>query len=498
MTSRLFVASAIALAALAAACNSGGGGNKPVVTAFQATPFALPVGGALVTFSWTATGADTLAIAPDVGAVTGSSHVATITQGGTYTLIAHNKHGDTTGTTTITVGAPMTITGVLRTLDGFPADGVIVTALGQGLVPVVTSTTGAFSLDGVVAPYDLLVVDSAAPVGTIYKGLTLQDIVLPVPIFSGGHLTAQSGTFAGTITGGATLPLPGTAKTDLSLWSPEGVQIQTTASLVNGTWSGSANWKGPLSTQVDIRVLQSNSPVAGQVTYSGFAARKSTITAGQNLVGQDLALAPVTTTTVSGTFQVPPGYLPQAPVPALVFDHGAGFGITDLIALPGVTTTTANWSQVFPVVPTTRLATLSAGQSPTGDEILLVSQPLPAAGTNVAVHVPIATHMLLPPTGGTVSSTTRFSVAAASGAINIFAIEGPTSALVIVTDRPSLSLSEFDLSEAGLSPASGAGGWAAFSIGDYVSIDELADPAAPVRDFFLSFPSTPYSVTFQP
>ncbi|HET7534835.1 MAG TPA: right-handed parallel beta-helix repeat-containing protein, partial [Candidatus Didemnitutus sp.] len=79
----------------------------PVITSFTASPRFLSEPGP-VTLSWNVTGADSLAISPAIGAVTGTSIPVTVSATTTYTLTATNASGQAIAATSVTVG---TVTG---------------------------------------------------------------------------------------------------------------------------------------------------------------------------------------------------------------------------------------------------------------------------------------------------------------------------------------------------------------------------------------------------
>jgi hypothetical protein len=97
--------------AAAAGCSSPGGGGGPdagpagpTIHSFTATPTTLPDGGGTVTLAWSVDDADSLAIDPGVGAVTGDSVDVSLTATTTYTLSATNADGTTTASIPVLVG----------------------------------------------------------------------------------------------------------------------------------------------------------------------------------------------------------------------------------------------------------------------------------------------------------------------------------------------------------------------------------------------------------
>jgi PKD repeat protein len=79
--------------------------SAPVISAFTATPTAINSGGS-TTLNWSVSGADTLAITPGVGVVTGNYVVVTPTVDTTYTLTATNADGSVTRSAAVTVSSP--------------------------------------------------------------------------------------------------------------------------------------------------------------------------------------------------------------------------------------------------------------------------------------------------------------------------------------------------------------------------------------------------------
>lgn len=106
------------LAVVLAACSAGtittnvgsdggpiGGGDRPVVSSFSATPDTLPAGGGQVTLSWAVSDADEVSIDQGVGPVTGTSVQVNVTATTVFTLTASNDAGATTRSAIVMVGA---------------------------------------------------------------------------------------------------------------------------------------------------------------------------------------------------------------------------------------------------------------------------------------------------------------------------------------------------------------------------------------------------------
>jgi hypothetical protein len=80
------------------------GPSAPTITSFAANPNVIQPGSSS-TLSWSVSGADSLSIAPGIGAVTGNSIAVTPTATTTYTLTATNAAGSVTQSATVTVNS---------------------------------------------------------------------------------------------------------------------------------------------------------------------------------------------------------------------------------------------------------------------------------------------------------------------------------------------------------------------------------------------------------
>ena len=78
-------------------------GSAPNISSFTAGTSNPVSAGTAVTLSWTATGASYYIVSPQIGAVRGTTTVATPSATTTYTLYATNEFGRTTATVTVTV-----------------------------------------------------------------------------------------------------------------------------------------------------------------------------------------------------------------------------------------------------------------------------------------------------------------------------------------------------------------------------------------------------------
>lgn len=92
---------------LGTACGGGGGGSEasaslPVIQSFQASPSTITAAQS-VTLTWEVSGADTLAITPGPGTVTGTQTSVLVSATTTFTLTARNSHGERQASATVSL-----------------------------------------------------------------------------------------------------------------------------------------------------------------------------------------------------------------------------------------------------------------------------------------------------------------------------------------------------------------------------------------------------------
>ncbi len=97
--------------------------QKPIITAFTATPNSLPFNGGSSKLEWQVTGADSISIDNGVGVVTGTSTDVNVTATKTFTLTATNSNGNSTKTVTVTVLQKPVIASFTATPNSLPIGG---------------------------------------------------------------------------------------------------------------------------------------------------------------------------------------------------------------------------------------------------------------------------------------------------------------------------------------------------------------------------------------
>ncbi|MBW6457325.1 MAG: carboxypeptidase-like regulatory domain-containing protein, partial [Trueperaceae bacterium] len=273
---------------LLAACQSAPPSVPPTIESFEADPPTVHAGQPS-RLSWSVTGATTLAIAPTVGSVTGTTQVyvdPSVTT--SYTLTATNAAGSAQRSTTVTVDASMTISGIVLAADGQPLPSTRLAV--HGLPETTSGPDGRFTVPDVSPPYDVTLFHASDPFSVTYLGLTLDDPVLVMvgPQPGVPHDVAVSGT----VSGGTNFPQPAGHLTRVAFGS-EAVRAETDADTNTGAFQfDHLSWLGATMLPGALHALQWRHDAGGlPVDYVGHGYRPLTLdTAVVAYLAQDMAL----------------------------------------------------------------------------------------------------------------------------------------------------------------------------------------------------------------
>lgn len=204
-------------------------------------------------------------------------------------------------------GSTITVAGKVLTGDGQPIEGASILIPGNGRQAVALDSTGSFSIEGVTAPYDVIVVQRALRSATVYKGLSRRDPTLPV-ITDAEETDGRKATLAGTVTGGST-PYNDDVPTNVEFVSANGssgTQVDP-----EGTYSTEVSWNGSSSITGSLFAIQleSSSPFLPPTGYLGYGRRDNvTLNAGTTSSAIDVAMNSVTSARLAGTITAPTDY----------------------------------------------------------------------------------------------------------------------------------------------------------------------------------------------
>lgn len=215
-------------------------------------------------------------------------------------------------------GGSATISGTVVDDIGQPVAGRIVLI---GPSSATTDASGAFTITGVVTPYDLIVIAPApTKFASIYTQLTRTDP--KVPDLSVSDSLPLVATVKGNLSGGAPFPTAPDVLTVVTWGSPEqafGGDYVTTSS-----YSFDVGWNGPATITGTVHALQwkidDNSTVTEYVSHG--AKSGVSLSNAATVSGTDLSLTAPTVDTVSVTASPPPDHEIFARNVVLTFDDG--------------------------------------------------------------------------------------------------------------------------------------------------------------------------------
>ncbi len=360
----------------------------------------------------------------------------------------------------------------------FDVHGVVIDAVGPALGAIVvvsgksvaTASDGTFTVSGVTAPYDAWVRASGSSHAFLYLGLHRPDPTLWL-----NTPATHTATIGGALSGGAGYPDPAGYATRVFAAAPE--ITDQYAPVSSSSYQGWLYWAGPSSITVTLGALQwSQGPSGLPASYRGYATRSVTISDGQAVLGQDLALAPVGTSTAFGTIAYPASYGIGGRALRLVIAGSEPLLFEDL------TPATADFAYFVPVIPGTGFELASIAWGPAGEFTESFSYGL-SAGKTASLSVAPAPSLSSPPKASSgVAAGTAFSWTPYVGGLHqlfIYPVAAAGPELTVFTQSASLPLP--DLAAVGLSwPAGTSFEW--WVKGFYSDIDALAGNPPPPFD----------------
>ncbi len=363
-------------------------------------------------------------------------------------------------------GPTVTVNGTVVNNVGQPSSGqTVVLSSGSFSKTALTDGSGAFSAQNVPTPYTATVVDSGGGLAVAYQGLTrtdptLTDIITPP--------STRSATVTGVLMGG-TYPEPSLATTRFIFASPDGVRDLGEPTSAN--YEAQVSWPGPATTTGTLYAIQIQNSlgVTGPASYLGYGSRgdvplQDTLT----LTGQDVAMSPVTSGTVSGTVSLASGYtLNQRTLQLLV----APRVVLDLYGSSNVSATT--FSYTTPAIAGTSVLVAAAANGEAGDYV--ATQAMVSANVSgLTLELPAAPALSAPPANATgVTTSTAFSWTAFPSGVYLFQVYASGSTFMVVTAATTASIP--DLTAAGLPlPTSARYSWDVIGFSPVTSVDALA------------------------
>ncbi len=351
---------------------------------------------------------------------------------------------------------------------------------GNGRQPVAVDASGAFSIPNVTPPYDIIVADKEHRVATIFQGLTLKSLTVPLEL----DLDAEQpndpehqATVEGTVTGEQ--PSSALASTSL-LFASAGTSMSGDVE-PSGSYSLNLDWSGTTSVTGTIYALQSerSSIFSPPSRYLAFGQRDNvTVSKDATLSAQDIAMKPVTNSRLAGSFTVPEGYalslitLSLAPKPASELNLGLA------LAPPS-----GAFDYAVPQIPQTTFSILAAASprdsQDNAAQTILFKRGLTAGSTNVSLELHAPARPAQPADAAKdVTRTTGFSWSPFANGVHVIELQEDKSEnqtpykVTILTSGTQASLS--DLSALGMDlPANTEFTWSVQGFGPMASVDAL-------------------------
>jgi hypothetical protein len=307
MTARLGFAGATLLLVFSLAC--GGSSTSPSLTVVPATltltagstpaGFTATLTGSTSTISWSLTGPGSLSAM--TGTTTSYTPPASVTVVTTATVTA--TAGSLTATVNITINLPptITVTGNVVAANNLPVVGATIII---GTQNSVSDANGAFSISGVMLPYDLIAL--SGKFGVVYQQLNLRT---PVTVVFPNLIPTlpKSGTVMGNITPTTNIGVAD-YQTFVAWGSPETTLfsdfdfVQT-----GGAYSLALSWMGPNSTTGNMHVLQMllDNTTDLPTSFPGYQVSSGLVVANSGTTTADMTMDSVTNASLSGTISVP-------------------------------------------------------------------------------------------------------------------------------------------------------------------------------------------------
>jgi|KBSMisStaDraftv2_1062788.scaffolds.fasta_scaffold01062_2 hypothetical protein len=466
----------VPLLCLALACgggsgnNNGDGGNNPslsisppsstVIAGGSPVNFTATLANTTGTVSWALSGPGS--IDPATGDTTAYTPPASVASATTATLTATS--GSLTASATITVNPPPTIT-VAGTVVNTSGTGVSGATVAIGSQHTTTDGTGAFSLAGVTAPYDAVVI---VPVGSrnaaiVFKGLTRADPKLFAIAVSGS--LPHNGTVSGGVTGGD--PLPAAADNTAVAWgSPE----VTDSSFFGTTWSMSFEWAGPAATTGNVHALQWTPTTGIPTAYKGYGVTTGVaVASGGSTTGVSVAMSAPAASTIGGSVSVPAGLTLGGKTLSIDFADGASF----TAGSDNSAATSFNYPVPTGISSTASVSAVAASSAAQSNTRV---RGIAAGSTGTAVNLLAPAVQSTPVANATgVTTSTDFTWTPLTGGLHIVLISSSSSTAPIYVLMTTGSTGRIpDLSSLGVVlPASTAYAWAILATGPWSSMDDL-------------------------
>jgi len=369
---------------------------------------------------------------------------------------------------------PLTVSGTVSSAELGAVSGAEVRI---GSARSTTDSSGHFNIPNVVAPYDLVVVLTAARAATIYEGLTRAD---PTVFVDAVSLSSQKiGRINGQISGGSP-PGNGTVETWVTFASSDPSVRHVTEPVDPPSFEYEVRWYGPSSAVTgNLRGLKFESSNGLASRFLGYGVNSGVRATAGETIDASISLSAVTWGTISGAVTVPGG--------VTLSDRLAGIRFPDGAILPVGSErapSSSTFSYLVPDVPGGAALVFASGFGPGGERVFVQVRDVPQAASNVQITLPPPVSALLPIDGATgIGTSADFSWTPIPGGNVVYTFSAfPTGggsnlpSFVIVTGATSVRLPDLSSEALGL-PSSVEYSWSVSATGPQPSVDSAAGPS---------------------
>lgn len=440
-----------------------------------------------VTVSGSDSGSVDLSISGLPAGVTGTFDPATLAAGATSSTLtlevdAGAVEGITDLTVTATQGSAAASADVQLTVSDLAVNGRVVGLLDVPMVGVnvaiqgtiaTTDANGAFTIDGLSVPYDLVVYQAGAePLAHVFAGMTTPTPeVLPYMI-----ATTGGGFPSGSVVGALPSAVPASHGVVACV---EGTSMPVygcdTANPTDTIYSTSATWASGPSAAFRVRALELEVDAVGfPVTYTGFGtSADDTVTNGGTTSAVDIVSYASTpgATTVTGTASPPAGFTLENLSGASRVSSNLVMPVFDAFDAGGLST---SFSVPLPNLGEGEFLLMARASSAGNASTYSWAGGLDGSST-VSLPLPAPPPQVTPADGATgVTTATPFTVASDADALNTFVFQtsvvgAPEFAVTTASDTATIP----DLAAIGLPlPSTTAYGWALIESAGVASTDE--------------------------
>jgi hypothetical protein len=368
-------------------------------------------------------------------------------------------------------GGPITVSGRVLQLPGASVSSLPVAIIGQGAV--LTDDMGNFTIPDVTPPYDIVVGfhDSSTTTMVLYAGL-----VRPDPRLLGFVNTEFSATVDGTVSGGVGYPEPPSHASHVAISTEAGSGFAVDVDPLTGAYFQSPSWAFDDSTIAHLTAVQYQTNAAGLASnFTGAETGQFPLSDGASVV-VPAPLLPVATTTLSGTYTVPPGYTFRAKHLNIETPNFA------LITLPADPVNSGTFALNAPVIADRSNMLVLSADSPGGGISQFARRAIPPGTSGLAIDMAEAVDFIFPFDGSTgIDHDTMFLTTEFPEGVYLFQFSGssPSPSFVVVTDDPAATIP--DLSVYGVSlPPSASYFVSVVGLGRFADLEEFAGPTGPL------------------